>query len=284
MKQLIRQFAPEYMAFLPSTMRPIATNIILIAIALSALLPCARAEDCPPEINSQDIRHSLPAIIEHTIPTTMGVEAIADHTIQKNRTKLIAAILTPTWYFGLCDGGPEGANGIRTLVVWRHTNSGWQEIGRNSDIVYEVMTAGWANISLNWHGDKLYLEQYSNPPPRGSFNDDYYFTYDAAMNKIRLIYRKSSSLYDTTCCGGATAAKIAEYEAAEKRYGSDACDQEGFEGDIDYTSGKASIIQCKFAHKRTSGTLTINSGPIYLDSMKNIQFIDIEAIKPLTLR
>lgn len=262
-------------------MRLIATSMTLYALAFSTLTFCVRAEACSQEESAKDVRHSLPVAIEHTIPNTVGVEAIASHTIQKSNTKFIAAILTPKWFFSLCDGGkePDGDNGTRTLVIWRHTNAGWLEVGRNSDIVYEVTTAGWANISLNWDSDILHLEQYSNPPPRASFNDDYDFVYDAAINKIKLIHRKSSSLYNTMCCGGVTETGSAEYEAAERKYGADACDYKGFEGDIDYISGTASIVQCEFAHQRTSRTLTINSSPIYLDSIKNIRFIDLEAIK-----
>lgn len=267
-------------------MRLTATNMNLYALAFSALIFCARAEACSQEESAKDVRHSLPVAIEYTIPNTMGVEAVASHTIQKSDAKLIAAILVPKWHFVSCNDNeaPDNDDGVRTLVVWRHINSGWQEIGRNSDIVYVIKTAGLAVVSLNWYGDKLSLEQYSNPPPRASFSDNYDFVYDAAINKIRLTHRKSSSLYDTMCCGGVTEAGSAEYEAAEKEYGAGACDYEGFEGDIDYMSGNASIVQCEFAHKRASNSLTINSSPIYLDTMKNIRFVDLEAIKSLGLK
>ncbi|MDD4910949.1 MAG: hypothetical protein PHP57_01510 [Sideroxydans sp.] len=267
-------------------MRLIEKKLALYALAFSALIFCARAGACSQEESAKDVRHSLPTPIERTIPNTMGVETVASHMIQKAGTKLIAAILVPKWHFTSCDDSeaPDSDDGVRTLVVWRHTSSGWLETGRNSDIIYVIKTAGLAVVSLSWHGDKLSVEQYSNPPPRASFNDDYDFVYDATANKIRLTHRKSTSLYDTMCCGGGTETMYAEYEAAEKKYGSDTCDQEGFEGDIDYMSGNASFVQCEFAHKRTSNTLIINSSPIYLDTMKNIRFIDIEAIKPLTLR
>jgi len=215
-------------------MRPISTNITLHVLAVSALIFCARAGACSQEESAQDIRYSLPTSIKHTIPATMGVEAIANHTIQKPSTKFIAAILVPKWHFISCNDSdaPDNDDGVRTLIVWRHTNSGWLEIGRNSDIVYVVKTAGLAVVSLIWYGDKLHLEQHSNPPPRASFSDNYDFVYDEAINKIRLTYRKSSLLYNTMCCGGVDKAGSAEYEAAEKKYGADVCDYEGFEGEI----------------------------------------------------
>ncbi|HXU94757.1 MAG TPA: hypothetical protein VFP33_13985 [Gallionella sp.] len=267
-------------------MRLIAKNMAFYALAFPVLIFCIRAEACSREERAKDIRQSLPAAIEHAIPNTTGVEVVASHMIQKTGTKLIAAILSPNWHFISCDDSeaPDSDDGVRTLVVWRHTSSGWLEIGRNSDIIYVIKTAGLAVVSLSWHGGKLSVEQYSNPPPRASFSDDYDFVYDATVNKIRLAHRKSSALYNTMCCGGGTEADEVEYEAAEKKYGADACDHEGFEGDIDYISGKASIVQCEFAHKQASNTLTINSSPIYLDTMKNIRFVDLDAIEPLTLR
>lgn len=263
-------------------MRLTSANMTLYVLAFFALILCVRAEACSEEESVKDIRHSLPTSVAQSIPKTMGVEVIANHTIQKPSTELIAAILVPKWHFTSCNDieAPDNDAGVRTLVVWRHTNSGWLEIGRNSDIVYVVATAGLADVSLSW-GDKLHLEQHSNPPPRASFSDDYDFVYDTATNKIKLAHRKSSSLYNTMCCGGGNEADSAELEAAVNKYNADTCDYEGFEGEIDYISGNASIVQCEFAHKRTSKTLTINSSPIYLNTMKKMRFVEL--IKPLTL-
>jgi hypothetical protein len=212
----------------------------------------------------------LPKEISNTIPPKIGVETIAEETLPSG-TKLLGAILVPKWTFNSCDNDPLPANdyGIRSLVVWRFDGARWIEIGRNSEIAYPATEAGSADVSPSWEGDELVLRQSSVQPPRSDWNDQYFFVYDEELDTMTLTKHSAASHYYPMGGGGYG---YNEYEKAKKIYGDDICDYDGFEGEINYLSGSASIEQCGFAKPKTRKSTNISDNSPAINSLKDESF------------
>lgn len=215
----------------------------------------------------------LPSTLQPLIPKNMGVEAFSLTTLA-NGSKLAAAILTPKKWFV-----PEGRHQLtakdpheRILVFWQQLKTKWEPIGRSSKILYTIDSVKMTGVQLSWTKGLLHVRQDMwTESIRAA--DEFILMPNTAKRPIKVVAWTSTYLVAPSYYGNGDTTMLNKLVAAKAKYGKDkACEQDGYSGTIDYTSGKILLNRCEYAKPKRTLNQQISSQWIALNQFKPTAF------------
>ncbi|MCB6182693.1 hypothetical protein LIN78_03885 [Leeia sp. TBRC 13508] len=237
----------------------------LFALHLAPAMACEQTDTPKNQIGS------LPASLKSKVPQNMGVEQVSLTTLA-NGSKMAAAILTPKKWFVPCGMDELAANDPleRVLVVWQQLETQWEQVGRNSQMLYSIDTAGETNLQLAWTKGQLRVRQ-DMAANSALTADQFILQPNPAKKQINISAWTSTALDDPACCGNGDEAMFNKLDAAKAKYGEDkVCEKNGYAGTINYATGKVDINRCEYAKPKRS-----------VSNQSSVQVIELTQFKPV---